>query len=175
MTHDADQRLAAFLDDLEHEAAGALTVERRLEVEERARAEYARVSLAARLMASCGSRLDLVVQGVGPLTGTLVRVADGWSLLEVAGAEWLVLLEAVETVRGLAPSAVAPEAWPVTARLGLASALRGLAGEPCVLRLRSGARVEGRVGRAGADFVEVHAGGGTSVVVAYRALAAVRR
>lgn len=175
MTHDHDRRLAAFLDELEQEASGAWTAERHLEVEERARAEYARVSLAARLMASCGREIHLVVQDVGPLSGELVRVADGWCLIEAGGVSWLVVLDAVETARGVVPGAVAPEAWPVTSRLGLGSALRGLAGERAVLRLRSGSRVEGRVGRVGADFVEVHPDAGQPVVVAWSALAAVRR
>lgn len=174
MEHD-DRRLAGFLDDLEQQAAGAWAAERDLEVAERARAEYARVTLAARLMAALGEQVDLVLAGAGPVSGTLERVADGWCLVTSASAEWVVRTAAVQLVRGGAPGAVASETWPVTARLGLGSALRGLAGERCVVRLLDGASVEGRAGRAGADFLEVLVDGGQTVVVAHAALAAVRR
>jgi hypothetical protein len=174
MDHD-DRGLAAFLDDLEQQAQGAWATDRGLEVAERARAEYARVTLAGRLMAALGGRIALQVSGVGSLAGEVVRVADGWLLLAEGNVEWLVLLDAVETARGLSARAVPPEAWPVTARLGLGSALRAMAGERCVARLRSGAQLDGRVGRIGADFVELHPDGGTTVLVAFAALAAVRR
>lgn len=173
--HDDDRRLAGFLDDLEQQAAGAWAAERGLEVAERARAEYTRVTLASRLMAGVGGQMDLAVTGIGPLSGTLERVADGWCLLESGRAEWVVRLAAIRTVRGVSERAIAAEAWPVTARLALGSALRGLAGEQCLLRLLDGTSVDGRLGRAGADFVEVQPGGGPPVLVAYTALAAVRR
>lgn len=170
-----DRRLAGFLDDLEQHAAGAWAVERQLEVVERARAEYARVTLASRLMADQGDEVDLVVAGVGTVAGLLERVADGWCLVSSGGAEWVVRLDAVQVVRGVAPGAVATEAWPVAARLGLGSALRGLVGERCVVRLLDGSSVEGRVGRAGADFLEVLVGAGQPVLVSHAALAAIRR
>lgn len=175
MTHDDDRGLAAFLDDLEQQAQGAWASERDQEVAERARAEYARVGIAGRLMAGLGARVTLQVAGVGALGGDVVRVADGWLLLQDGGLEWIVLLDAVETVRGLPARAVPPEAWPVTARLGVGSALRALAGERCLARLRTGGQLDGRVGRLGADFVELQPDGGAPVLVALAALAAVRR
>lgn len=174
MEHD-DRRLAGFLDDLEQQASGAWAAERDLEVAERARAEYARVTLAARLMAAVGGHVDLVLAGAGPVSGTLERVADGWCLVESRGAEWVVRTAAIQVVRGGTSGAVAAEVWPVTARLGLGSALRGLAGERCVARLLDGTSVEGRAGRAGADFLEVMVERGQTVLVTHTALAAVRR
>ena len=170
-----DRTLAAFLDDLEQQAATAWATERDLEVAERARAEYARVGLAGRLMAGIGGRTTVQVAGVGPVGGTLARVADGWLLLQDGGIEWLVLADAVETVRGLPGRAVPREAWPVTARLGLGSALRAMTGERCVVRLRSVGQLEGSVGRVGADFVELHPEAGEPLLVAFAARAAVRR
>lgn len=175
MAHDDDRGLAAFLDDLEQQAQGAWATERGQEIAERAQAEYARVSLAGRFMAGLGQRVGLEVVGLGSMSGDLVRVADGWLLLEDAGAEWLVLLDAVQTVRGLPARSVPPEVWPVTARLGLGSALRAMAGERCLVRLRTGGQVSGRVARIGADFVELQTEAGTPVLVAFAALAGVRR
>jgi hypothetical protein len=175
MTGEDDRRLAGFLDDLEQQAASAWAADRELEVAERAQAEYARVTLAARLMAAVGESIDLVVQGIGPIAGHLVRVADGWCLLASGSAEWVIRVPTIQTVRGAPSSAIAPEAWSVTSRLGLASALRGLAGEECVVRLLDGTSVAGRVGRAGADFVELRTDASATALVAYAALAAVRR
>lgn len=175
MAYDDDRGLAAFLDDLEQEAQGAWAAERGLEVAVRARAEYARVGLPGRLMAGLGGRVALQVAGVGTVGGELVRVADGWLLLADGAVEWIVLLDAVETVRGLPPRAVPPEAWPATARLGVGSALRAMVGERCLVRLRSDGQLDGRVGRIGADFVELQPDGGGTALVAFAAVAAVRR
>lgn len=172
MTRD-DDRLAGFLDDLAMQADAAMTAERDLEVVERARAEYARVTLAARLMASLDRTVELSVDGVDTLTGRLERVADGWLLLHASGAEWIVRLAAVSSARGVVARAVPAEAWPVTARLGVGSALRGLAGETCVVRLRDTTAHEGRLGRVGADFVELLQGERVTLV-ALASIAALR-
>jgi hypothetical protein len=118
MAYDDDRGIAAFLDDLERQAQGAWAAERDLEVAERARAEYARVGLAGRLMAGIDEQVALQVTGVGAITGEVSRVAEGWLLVTDGSVEWIVLLDAVETVRGLPARSVPPEAWPVTARLG---------------------------------------------------------
>jgi hypothetical protein len=74
-------------------------------------------------------------------------------------------------------------ARPLTARLSLASALRGVAEErdEVVLHRADGALVRGPLGRVGADFVEVVAAPDTGVdaaayveVVPFWAVAAVR-
>ena len=49
-----EDRIFSLLDDLEAQAEGAFAAERDLEVAERARAEYASVTLAARLSARQG-------------------------------------------------------------------------------------------------------------------------
>lgn len=171
-----DDRLMGFLADLEQQAATAFARERDAEVADRARAEYARVTLASRLMASHDQPLALQVTGVGQLAGEMVRVGDGWVLVSAASADWLVPLAAVTGVRGLRDRSVPEEAWPVTARLGLGSALRGLAEQGRVqVRLTSGDALTGHLVRVGADFVEARVGdsGGTTVLP-FSALAAVR-
>ncbi|RYP88417.1 hypothetical protein EKO23_03580 [Nocardioides guangzhouensis] len=183
MTRDPrwEEQLFALFDDLEQQAEAAFAAEREGEVAEQARSAYAEVALAARLMAAVGAPVSLTVEGVGALEGTLQRVAAGWCLLDVAGQGWIVRLPAVQVVRGLPARSVAEAAWPVTARLGLGSALRRVAEarDPCRLLLRDGTTYDARLGRVGADFVEAHLGEtppGTRtgpVLVAFTALAAV--
>jgi hypothetical protein len=171
-----EQRLLAVFDDLEQQAAAAYGAEREAEVAERARAEYAAVTLAARLMAGRGCRVAMALEGVGAVSGELQRVAADWCLLAAGGQDWIIRLPVVSSVRGLPPHAVAEAAWPVTARLGLGSALRRVAdgGERCRVRLRDGTAYDARLGRVGADFVEVVTGDRAEPwVVALDALSAV--
>jgi hypothetical protein len=173
-----DDRLAEVFDDLEQQAEGLALVERDAEVAEQRRAEYARVDLAGRLHASVGQRLRLSLTGVGPLDAVLSRVGAGWCLL-TTGDDWIVRLAAVGAVRGLLDRAVDPALRPVTARLGIGSALRGVqdGGGEAVLHRVDGSAVRGALGRVGADFVEVRTGepGGARIeVVPFTGLAAVR-
>lgn len=140
------------------------------------RAEYAEVTLASRLMASVGSDVAVEVTGAGTVPGRLERVGTGW--LRIAGARgaWLVRLEAVSHVRGASERSVPEMAWSPVDRLGLGAALRRLSQEQVdvVVHGQDGARREGRVGRVGADFVEVVAPGGQVGLVALGHVAAVR-
>jgi hypothetical protein len=171
-----EARLFAFLDDLEQQAGATFAAERDQEVAERARAEYARVALAGRLMASVERDVVLTVDSVGPVAGRLGKVADGWCLVDAPTGSWIVRLDAIGLVRGGAATAVPPEAWPATARLGLGSALRRLVGEPCRLHPRSGGAYEARLGRVGADFVEALVGTDpVPALVAFSGLAAVQQ
>ncbi|TIC84208.1 hypothetical protein [Nocardioides sp. GY 10127] len=155
-----EEQLFSLLDDLESQAEAAWAAERGAELEDRARAEYATVSLAARLMASVGQEVSLRVSGVGRLRGRLDRVADGWLVLAGAAQDWVVRTDALLGVDGASARAVPAVAWPAVARLGLGSALRRLADarEQCVLHLVDGSRHEGVVLRVGGDFVELAEG-----------------
>ncbi len=152
-----EERLLDLFDDLEQQAEGLALVERDALVAEQSRSEYAAVALADRLHASVGSRLLLDLGGCGALDGRLVRAGDGWCLLDAEGAEWVVVTAAVRAVRGLVDAGRAPEARPLTAGLGLGSALRGLAGDRAEVLLHrvDGSTVRGLLGRVGRDFVEV--------------------
>ena len=173
-----DERLAGLFEDLEGQAETLALVERDAEVAEQSRAEYARVDLAGRALASTGSRLLVAVAGVGSLDAVLARAGAGWWLLDDGRQEWLVAVPAVGSVRGLSSRAVAPEARPVTSRLGLGSALRQLAdaGGSAVLHGRDALVVRGALERVGADFVDVRTGVGRGHLVTcpFEALAAVR-
>ena len=171
-----DEELFAALDELEQQAEALYSAERDAEVADRTRAEYGAVTLASRLMASVDSEVSLEVVGVGRLSGALRRVATGWLLLEAAGAEWVVLLDAVGAVSGASPRSVPEVAWSPITRLGPGSALRRIAeaGERCVVHRLDGGRSDGVVRRVGQDFCEVEVAAGRIELVAFGALAAVQ-
>ncbi len=171
-----DDELFAVLEDLEQQAEALYDADREAEVADRSRAEYGSVTLASRLMASLDHEVALEVAGPGRLTGTLRRVATGWLLLEAAGAQWVVLLEAVGSVSGASSRSVPEVAWSPVARLGPRSALRRLAeaGERCVVHRVDGGRSDGVVRRVGKDFCEVEVAPGRVDLVAYGSLAAVQ-
>lgn len=169
--------LFSLLDDLEQQAEALYDRERDLELADRARAEYAGVSLASRLMASVDRELGLDVTGVGRVQGVLQRVGADWCLVHGAGQDWLLRLDAVGVVRGASARSVPEVAWSPLARLGLGSALRRIADakQPCRLYLRDGAAHEVVLSRVGQDFVEAQAPDGRTLLVVFAALAAVQR
>ena len=177
-----DDRLGDLFADLEQQADGLALSQRDAEVAELARAEYAQVDLVSRLHSSIGRRLLLDVEGFGVLEGELSRVGEGWCLVGSAGQEWLVRLAATGSLRGLAERGVPVQARPVTARLGLASALRRVAEAQAdvVLHRVAGATTRGRLLRVGADFLDLRAEGdgsgpsGSVQTVPLAALAVVR-
>jgi hypothetical protein len=157
-----EEVLLDLFDDLEQQAEGLHLAERDAEVADRSRAEYASVDLAARLHASSGGCVRLLVSGLGRLDGRVSRLGADWCLLSVGSVEWLVRFAALTAAQGLSRRSLSEHARPVTARLGLGSALRGLAesgGEVTVTRL-DGSRSTGLLGRVGADFLELVAAPG---------------
>jgi hypothetical protein len=172
-----EEELFAYLDDLEGQAAALYAAERVPELADRSQAEYASVTLAARLMAAVDHDLTLELDGVGAVAGRLARVATGWCLLCGPGQDWVVRIEAVAAVHGGSERAVPELAWPPVARLGLGAALRHLAdtAQPCSLHLTDGRRHDGTLVRAGADFVELATGeAGRPVLVALAHVAAIQ-
>jgi hypothetical protein len=157
-----DEKLFAVFDDLEQQADALFDAERDLELADLARAEYAEVTLASRLMAAVDRDVALDVVAVGRLEGRLARVAAEWIMLTVGAAEWVVPLAAVTAAQVPTDRSVPEVAWSVVARrLGLRSALRRLAdsGESCVVHTREGTQVRGRIDRVGQDFFELRASG----------------
>jgi hypothetical protein len=167
-------RLWDVLDDLEQQAEGLALTARDAEVAEQSRAEYARVDLSARLHGSLGRRLSIGVRGVAALDGVLSGVGAGWVLVDVGAAEWVVPLAGIVSLRGMAERGVPVEARPITARLGLSSALRRVAEERAEVLLHrvDGSLDRGVLTRVGADFVELRVR--DTEVVPFSALAAVR-
>jgi len=173
---DWDERLFAFLDDLEQQAQALYDADRAGELADRSRSEYAAVTLVSRLMASVDHDVVLDVLGVGHVTGCLRRVGPDWCLVHGSAQDWVVRLDAVKTVEGVSSRSVPEVAWSPVTRLGLGSALRRLAdaGAPCRLHTVDGTVRDGRVTRVGADFAEVLVGEQRVVLLARDTLAAVQ-
>lgn len=171
-----EHELFALFDDLEGQAAAAWEADREAELADRARAEYASVTLASRLMASRGHDVSLDLPHVGRLEGRLARVGEGWCLLTGRGQDWIVPLDRVLVLRGASERSVPDLAWSPVDRLGLGAALRRLAdsGERCVLHLGDGSRHEAHVERVGADFLECRAADDV-LLVPWSGLVAVQR
>lgn len=171
-----DERLFAFLDDLEGRAEALYDAERESDLADRSRAEYATVTLAGRLLASSGRDVVLDVRGVGPVAGLLQRVGPDWCLAHGAAQDWVVRLAAVVSVEGASSRAVPEVAWSPVDRLGFGSALRRLAdaGEPCVVHGVDGTARAVVPARVGSDFVEVIVGEGRRLLLRRDAIAAVQ-
>jgi len=152
-----DERFFALFDDLEQQAEGLALEERDLEVAERARAEYAAVDLVARLHGSLGAELTVRVDGIGLFRARLARVGADFVVLDATSQLWVVPTGALLGITGLTLRATGEAARPITARLGLRSVLRGMAeaGDEVTVHRRGTDPVSGRIGRVGADFVEV--------------------
>jgi hypothetical protein len=145
--------------DLEAQLEAAASAELDAEVADRVRREAALLGLVDRARAAVGHPVVLRVLGAGPVDGVLADVGSQWLLVaETGGREVLVPLTAVVSLVGLrAWSEVPGSAGQVFARLGLGSALRGIARDrlPVQVGLTDGSVVSGTVDRVGADFVEV--------------------
>jgi hypothetical protein len=171
-----EEQLFSVLDDLEQQAEALYDAERDLDLADRSRSEYARVTLASRLMASIDADVGLDLQGVGRVSGTLQRVGTGWCLLHGSGQDWIIRIEAILGVHAASPRSVPEVAWSPVTRLGLGSALRRLAdaGDRCLVRLEDGERLDLVITRVGQDFLEGNAPGDRSVLVPFSHVAAVQ-
>jgi hypothetical protein len=171
-----EERLFAFLDDLESQAEALYAADRAPDLLDRSRAEYAAVTLAARLMASLGHHLVLDVLGVGTVGGSLRRVGPDWCLVQGTAQDWVLRGAAVISVEGASPRAVPELAWSPVARLGFGSALRRLAdaGEPCVVHGTDGTSRPVVLARVGSDFVEVRTGEDRTLLLRHAGIAAVQ-
>ena len=171
-----EEELFAALDDLEQQAEALYEADRAAELADRSRAEYGAVTFASRLMASVGDDVALTVTGVGRVFGVLQRLGTGWVLLHGAGGDWVVHLGALASVGGASRRSVPEVAWSPLTRLGFGSAMRRLAdaGERCLVHLRDGTRLEGRVLRVGADFLELEVTPQRVELVVFGSVAAVQ-
>ena len=170
-----EERLLAVFDDLEQQAEGLSLVARDVDVSDLGRAEYAEVDLVSRLHASAGLLVQLDVAGWGRHEVLLERVGRGCAVARTGVQVTVLNLAHLRGACGLHPGARPEELRRVTARLGLASALRHLADEVdrvTVVRC-DGERRSGSLGRLGADFLEVAEESGRVEVVPLAAVAAV--
>lgn len=159
-----EDSVLGLLEDLEQQAAGLHQAERDAEVAGLSVAEYADIDLCSRLHASVGAELRLRLLGGRMLSGLLTRVGTDFLLLERPGQQWLVRLPAVSRLGGVAVGSVSREALPLSARLGVRSVLRRIAdaGGECQLVFSDDSVLEGRIGRVGADFLELRSPTGSA-------------
>lgn len=152
-----EELLLDLFEDLEQQAEGLALAERDLQVAELTRTHYAEVDLRSRLHGSLGRPLVLGVAGIGNVEGTLARVGADWVLVETSPQEWIVRLDALTHFRGLSDQALDEPHRPVAARVGLGSALRGVAESrsTVVVHRVDGLLARGQLRRVGADFVEL--------------------
>ena len=171
-----EHELFALFDDLEGQASALWEADREAELADRARTEYAAVTLAGRLMASLGHDVVLDLPHVGRVEGRLDRVGPEWCLLSGRGQDWIVPLRSVAGVHGASERAVPEVAWSPVDRLGLGAALRRLADAEarCLLHLVDGTRHEAYVVRVGADFLEARDAAGGALLVPCAGLVAVQ-
>jgi hypothetical protein len=152
-------RWERLFDDVEAQLDAAERAELAGEVADRTRREVARIRLVDRLRAGVGSELQVRLVGAGFVSGRLLRVGEGWLLLEpAAGPVALVLQAAVLEVGGLPLAAVEPGSeGPVLSRLDVGYALRAIARDrsAVAVMLRDGGRVDGTLDRIGSDFADV--------------------
>jgi hypothetical protein len=157
-----EESMFAVLDDLEQQAAGLHLVERDAEVADLTVAEYAGISLGARLHASLGLELRVRLVGGRQLSGRLARIGKDWMLLVDRSGQWIVRFDGVAALTGLSARADSEETWSVMDRLTLRAVLRRLSSvsEPCQVHFVDDQQVAGRVGRVGRDFFELLVGEG---------------
>ena len=161
-----EDSMFAVFDDLEQQAEGLHLVERDAEVADLALAEYTQVTLASRLHASLGRDLRVRLLGGRVLAGRLARVGEDWLLLDDGMSDWVVRRHGLVAVDGLSAKSRSEDTWPVVDRLSMGAVLRRLAAaqERCLVHCCDDQQIEGRVGRVGRDFFELHLEGGTQAM-----------
>lgn len=147
-------RWDALFDDIEAQLDAVDRASAAGEVDERTRAERARVLLPDRLRAAVGREVTVMVRSGHQVSGVVLDAGLTWVLLD-DGREHLVPVPAMVGVAGL-PDLVAPPAGAVLRRLGLGHALRGVARDRAVVRVLAGGLVlRGRVDAVGADHLDL--------------------
>ncbi|MFI2103411.1 hypothetical protein ACH436_08975 [Isoptericola sp. NPDC019693] len=158
MTTAGPARWELLFADLDARYEAELAAEREGAVAELTRAEQASIPLSDRLRASTGSVLRLELLDGEGIEGRLARVAHAWLLVDGRGArgrvQHLVPMTALASVVGL--GRLATPSRSRTDGLGLGHALRGLQRDRARVLVRTaGGTVVGRIGRVGADHLDV--------------------
>ncbi|MFC8600454.1 hypothetical protein [Isoptericola sp. NPDC057191] len=158
MTGTGPARWELLFADLEARFEAEMTAEREGAVAELTRAEQASIPLVDRLRAATGAVVRVELLDGEAVEGRVARVARAWVLLEGHGArgrvQHLVPLPALSAVGGLGRQAVPSGAR--TDGLGLGHVLRGLQRDRARVVVRTpGGSVTGRIGRVGADHLDV--------------------
>ncbi len=159
-------RWIELFNDLEGQLAAAHSAEFEASVAELTTAERASITLAARLAASLGAQVVLVLEGGELTSGTVVDATAQWVLVNDGPRQHLIPVAAIASARGV--SARAAQVGEVAARLTLGHALRALARDRArVTILTGGGELRGRVGRVGADHLDLETEGADPVAVPF--------
>lgn len=181
-------RWDALFEDMEAQLAAEQRLALESEISERARVEIAGIVLIDRLRGVLGSELSILLSSGMRISGVLAHVGSEWIVLNDAPQQWLVPHSAVVSYQGVG-RLVAQDSG-VRTRLGLASALRGLARDRAevTVHLTMGMHQEralfGVIDRVGKDHFDVaatasgearrHGNVSSVVTVPFAALAALR-
>lgn len=126
-----------------------------------------------------GRDIDLQAMGGLAVRGTVAGVTDTWIAVEAAGEDVIVAIAHVVEVTVVSPSEIA---WPeadagepsVAARLGWGHVLRAAGHERLRFVGLDGRVRTGVVEAVGRDFVRIDVGSGSSVLLPFATLVAVR-
>jgi len=181
-------RWDALFEDLEAQLAAEQRLAMESEISERARVEMAGIALIDRLRGGLGGELAVQLSSGMRISGVLAHVGGEWIVLNEAPQQWLVPYSAVVSYQGAGRRVLQDSG--VRARLGLASALRGLARDRAdvTVHLTMGMLPEralfGVIDRVGKDHFDVaataagearrHANVSSVVTVPFASLAALR-
>jgi hypothetical protein len=141
--------------DLEAQLAAADAADLAADADQRLRLEVGRTTIVGRLRAAVGQDVALGVADQ-VMRGRIEGVGPDWLLLGGA-AETLLPLTAVGWLQGLGRASEVSDPGRVWSRLGLRSALRGLARDRAEVRLHhaSGLPVVGTIDRVGDDHLDL--------------------
>lgn len=153
-------RWDALFDDMEAQLASNGRLELESEIADRSRTEVAGVELADRLRGSLGLRVGVHLASGSVFDGTLSHVGSQSLVINDQQHQMLIPYAAVSRYQGLGRLAFAEQS-SVRRRLGLASALRGLARDRSGLAVffSRGTSVEatlnGVIDRVGRDYFDL--------------------
>lgn len=152
-------RWDALFDDLETQMAAGYRLDLDAEITERTRAEEAAVELADRLRGSLGRLIVVQLASGSTIEGTLSHVGSQAFVLDEPQHQMLVPYASAVRYLGLSRLALA-ETSKVRQRLGLASALRGLARDRAGLTVLLAGGLAGEttlfgvIDRVGRDYLD---------------------
>lgn len=153
-------RWDALFADLETQIAASERLDLDAEIAERARTEEAAVELADRLRGSLGQRIVVQLASGSTFEGTLSHAGSQALVLDEPQHQMLIPYASAVRYSGLSRLAIA-EPSIVRQRLGLASALRGLARDRAVLAVlldggpAGESVVHGVIDRVGRDYLDL--------------------
>ena len=150
-------RWDALFADMEAQLASARQLVRDAEAAEQLRTDFAALELAGRLHSQTGRQLKVDLGLPGTFAGVLSHVGRGWVVLEGDRNSAVIALDHVVFIAGMDRFSTVDA--PV-ARLGLASAVRGLSRDRAAVRVYPAgqppaAALDGSVDRVGRDFFEL--------------------